>query len=169
MTIEILMKKSTPGSQDGSHVTKFAAGIKYHVVDKLAKTFVGMGVAEFVIEEKAVSSAPKNAAMGNAPDNKSSEEDKTEDDVVSDLLTGGDDEKDDDDQSDDDSDDDDEKEDKDNKSGRAFMRVFQLAEELGRSSKKIVKVAKGLGIFTSTSSSGLTESEVNEIREAIKK
>jgi len=47
------------------------------------------------------------------------------------------------------------------------LRVFQLADELGVKTKKVLKVAKSLNINVKASVSGLTEEEAEKIKKAM--
>jgi hypothetical protein len=68
--------KTTPGSPDGIHVKKYEAGQSYELPENLAQTFVGMGVAEIIIEEVE----PEKKSSGAAPQNKSVAPSQTKED-----------------------------------------------------------------------------------------
>ena len=50
---------------------------------------------------------------------------------------------------------------------KVIMRVFQLADELNMSSKDLIKLAKENGIHAPAPQSGLSEVEVNKIKESL--
>lgn len=149
---KILMKVTTPGSPDGIKINNYVVDREYDIKDTLAKAFISMGVAEYVREEKFVRIAPENKMVESSPDNKvaeSSDEDSVVggDSVVdnsTEIIKEA------------------EKSDNTNKT----LRVYQLADELGVSSKKILRMAKKLDIFVSAPASGLSEEEAKRIKSA---
>ena len=149
---KIVMKITTPGSSDGITVNNYVAGRKYPVGDALAKAFISMGVAEYAKEEKFVRIAPENKMVESSLDNKVAESSDEDSVVGGDSVvdnSGGIIE---------------EAEKLDNTS--KALRVYQLADELGVSSKKILRIAKKLGIFVSAPASGLSEEEEKRIKSA---
>lgn len=151
---KIRMLETTPGSLDGVSVTSFVAGREYDVPESLATAFVNhMGVA-VVVRERKVVEVPEKAVEVAAPENKeesirenvfgsSEKEVLTEEEAEAESGETVED-------------------------GKAAMRVFQLADELGVSSKKIIKAAKKLGIDVTAPASGLTEAAAEKIKAEIK-
>ena len=149
---KIKMLKTAPGSPDGIHVLKYQANAEYDIPDRLAGTFVSLRVAVYV--PPPVIKPPETQLIESAPEKKEVfEEFAGEDDVDEEEeielheLLGSD----------------------NNAKDKKIMRVFQLAKELGKPSKKIIKVANKLGISVAASSSGLSEEDVERIKETIDK
>jgi hypothetical protein len=68
---KVKMNNSTQGSPDGMRVLNYQGGYEYDLPDRLAKSFVEMGAANYVTvrERKSIQAAPENAAMNRAPQN----------------------------------------------------------------------------------------------------
>lgn len=135
---KIIMKDTTPGSLDGIKINNYIADREYTVNDALAKAFISMGVAEYVREEKFVRTTPENKMVESSPDNKVAE---SSDEIIKEA----------------------EKSDNTSKP----LRVYQLADELGVSSKKVLRIAKKLNIHVNAPTSGLSEEEEKRIKSAL--
>lgn len=143
---KIRMVQTIPGSMDGINAREYMADQEYDVDGvqinrELSDIFLKCGAAVLVRERK-----PAAEAFEEAIAEESSEEDGLETTPGDlDAVTGG------------------------SKPDPKVMRVFQLADELGVSYKKIVKAANGLGIEVKAAQSGLTESEIVEIKAEFEK
>ncbi len=150
---KIRMLQNARGSLDGINSIDFLKGLEYDVHEELAVTFIShMGVAVIIRERKAVPEAPENAAVEAAPENKEvlteEEAEAQSDESIEDYSV----------------------DDAENAEGVVeedkpmAMRVYQLADELGVDSKKIIKVAKKSKIYVSAATSGLSEEEAEKIK-----
>lgn len=189
----IRMLRTTPGSPDGYNTVMYTKDTEYHVPSEipaqLAKTFVEdmkRPPAIYVtadtppIETKAIPAAPENAAIETAPKNKVEEVKETETVEEAPKETEPK----------------DVPEDKEPETAKVTakevakepetpkeddvgweppkkevktVRVHELADELGISSKNIMKVAKKLGIDAKSTFSGLLEKDVKKIKANLKK
>ena len=145
----IKMRVTVPGSMDGLTSKKFVADKIYEINDidmnqRLAKMILKSNLAVRVVPDPSESLTPPEPLGGvlEAPEKKDDE------DLDIDL----------DDESD-------ETEDAD--SGETVLRVYQLADELGKGSKDIIEIAKTLDIQVTAPSSGLTATQVDKIRKSL--
>lgn len=168
----IRMLRTTPGSPDGYNTVMYTKDTEYHVPSEipaqLAKTFVEdmkRPPAIYVtadtppIETKAIPAAPENAAIETAPKNKVEDVKEPETAKVTAKEVAKEPET--------------PKEDdigwEPPKKEAKTVRVHKLADELGISSKNIMKVAKKLGIDAKSTFSGLLEKDVKKIKANLKK
>lgn len=137
----IRMLTTIRGSNDGITSQVYEAGKEYPVGQVLATIFVSEmepAVAEYLTpkstEEKAISKAPENAAMEAAPSNKVEEPVEEDSGWVP------------------------------PKKEAKTVRVHELADKLGATSRDILMLAGKLGIDAKSAFSGLTEEDANKIK-----
>jgi len=134
---KIKMLITTQGSSDGIRVTSYIANREYDVSNALAKSFISskVAVASKGMQRKAVEIAPENKVIEIAPDNKEG--------IPEEMTATGK---------------------KEKVLDPEEIRVFQLADELGTSSKEILAIAKKLKIVVTRPISGITRNETDQIR-----
>jgi len=143
----IRMLRDDKGSLDGFTVTYFLKDLEYDVTEDLAKAFIGhMGVAEIVRVRKAEPEAPENKMVKDVPENKVAGTVSAKTEEEAEAVSG-----------------------KSREENSTVTRVYQLADELGIPSKKVIKKARALGISIKVAQSGLTEEEAEKIRAGLAK
>ncbi len=143
---KIKMTQTIAGCMDGIHPKKYVAEEIYaidgtEINQRLADMFLGCGAAVIIRERKPILESPEKAVVEEAPEAKlQSPELKPEIDLKEET-----------------------------KHEPKTIRVFQLADKLGVSYKKILYVANDLGIEVKVAQSGLTEAECKRIESSLDK
>jgi len=156
--IKIKMLITTPGALDGIHIKNFEKGLLYSIPDQISvylkDLFLKMGVAEEVNITRQRGLTPSETKPSNPSETKKSLEEENQ--KILDDFDKEDDEK--------------EKEEKNiEEPARVIvMRVFNLTDEIDKTSKEIIAIAHDLGINVSAPQSGLTQDEVDRIKNSIK-
>ena len=158
---KIRMTQTIAGCSDGIHPRQFIKNQEYEIDNneisqKLALIFIGCGAAIKIKTRKPILEAPEKAVVDKAPEIKpvmsASEMRKMNPEEPE--VEGKEEIPD---------------EDEINKPESKDTRVYQLSDELGVSWKEIVKIADKLKINVTKAQSGLTNTEVEEIKMAFKK
>jgi hypothetical protein len=153
--MKIKMAKTTPGAVAGIYIRKFESGMVYSIPDqidqRLADLFLKMGVAKVARERSIYETpitpmveAPERAVVAPPeikvkPEIAKAEKPKIESVKIEPEPT----------------------------KEKVVMRVYQLADELKLTSKDVIKLANDLGIHAPAPQSGLSEREVQEIKNGL--
>lgn len=164
---KIRMTQTIAGCMDGIHAKKYIAGEEYiidgdQINQRLANTFLSCNAAELIRERKPLS-PPEQTVIEEAPEKKvlSVSEAKTK-------AAGGSETEKDEDQEPEKPSNTVVKESEVTKPDK-IMRVFQLADVLDVSYKKVLELANDLGIKVKAAQSGLTEEESKKIKNHFEK
>jgi pyruvate/2-oxoglutarate dehydrogenase complex dihydrolipoamide acyltransferase (E2) component len=152
---EIRMIKTTPASEDGIHTKSYKAGETYPVSNYLAKLLLDCGTAELVFDDvrkdevNDVNEAPPASSSQTQKRTRKAVNEAPENAAVNEAPENAN--------------------AKEKEKPEIVMRVYDLADKLGKSSRQVSGVAKELGIDAAKAASGLTQEQADKIYEKMKK